>query len=119
MSCGGVLISKRHVLTTAQCVVRLENERLSSVRVGEYDTNTDQDCSNYGDCMPIRAISIEIEERIVHEKYGTEGQHLWKPYDIAVLKLVKDVTESRFIQPICLPSKDQEPQGCGIIIFFN
>ncbi|XP_046750659.1 CLIP domain-containing serine protease B9-like [Diprion similis] len=88
--CNGVLISKRYVMTTAYCA-RTSNTSLKQVsfRLGEYDLNKDD---------PTR---ISVEEVIVHEDFSPESPGHWD--DIGLLRLSRDVTFTKYIQPVCLP----------------
>lgn len=106
--CGGTLIGNRHVLTAAHCVTDLPRSfKLSVIRVGEHDLDKDLDCIGSGPnkiCAPPPE-DIEVEKVTFHECYGKPKSF---QNDIAVIKLSKNVTESEFVAPICLPYDDDE-----------
>ena len=94
-----------------------------SVRLGEYDIDTDPDCVDYGfgeECAD-KSIDREVEKVVVHENYKLPGHH----DDIALVRLKKEVEFSGlstrcvllvstksvfadFVQPLCLPMTTQE-----------
>lgn len=91
--------------------------RLDSVRLGEYDTSTTTDCLWDGDIKTICAddpITVSVEEQIPHENYRPERTD--RKFDIALLRLSRDVIFTDFVKPICLPSNatvGQKVQAAG------
>ncbi|XP_026843294.1 phenoloxidase-activating factor 1, partial [Drosophila persimilis] len=96
--CAGAVIARRVILTAAHCALaKADGHRLSSVRVGEYDTSSDPDCANTGFCAP-RSVNHAISHVIVHPDYKQGSYH----HDIALLVLKTPLNYSVATQPICL-----------------
>ncbi|EDS32650.1 conserved hypothetical protein [Culex quinquefasciatus] len=75
--------------------------RTTTVRLGEYDTSTEQDCDdNSGECAgPVQ--ELEVESVVHHALYSTSQ----RTNDIALVRLANpaNTDESANVLPICLP----------------
>lgn len=77
------------------------NFTLKSVRLGEWNTKTDVDCSEYDDkYCNVPPLNVNIAETIVHPQFSSES--LTSQNNIALLRLEKSVSFTDFIRPICL-----------------
>mgnify|MGYP003343779468 CR=1 FL=1 len=97
--CGGALISKQYIATAAHCISNIPRGwRLTSVRLGEHNLDTDIDCEEY--CVEAPK-NILVEETIPHELY--DPKNINRYHDIALLRLQRPVAFTDYIFPICLP----------------
>ncbi|EDW98165.1 spaetzle-processing enzyme [Drosophila yakuba] len=108
-NCGGALLNSRYVLTAGHCLASRELDKsgavLHSVRLGEWDTRTDPDCSTQMNgqriCAP-KHIDIEVEKGIIHEQFGPNSVD--QRNDIALVRLKRSVSYTDYVRPICLPT---------------
>lgn len=101
------MISTRYVITASHCVngkALPTDWRLSGVRLGEWDTNTNPDCEvdvrGMKDCAPPH-LDVPVERTIPHPDYIPASKN--QVNDIALLRLAQQVEYTDFVRPICLP----------------
>ncbi|XP_029833859.2 chymotrypsin-like protease CTRL-1 [Ixodes scapularis] len=98
LSCGGALISERHVITAAHCVwMPLQVQRLIKVQIGNHRNDVDE----------LGEVWAEVDEICVHADYNQRRKTSLKA-DIAIIKLKQPVNMSSRIQPVCLPRNYEE-----------
>ena len=91
--CGAVIISRFHILTAAHCLVGYPKGALV-IRVGDYNTENFENTE----------LDVFIDNTYVHEDFRKEG-HMNN--DIAVILLKSPIRFNDYVQPICLPHKNQ------------
>jgi len=96
--CGGSLVSDRHVVLAAHCLMFVEPEEIV-VRLGEYQLSTDSEPETHQDMGVTR----------IHMHPGFRQGPLFS--DVAVLELTGPARLSRHVQPICLPRPEQDFTG--------
>lgn len=69
------------------------------MRLGEWDTNQDPDCED-GVCAH-SVLNIGIENVIAHSNYKPNSKN--QEYDIALIRLNRNIIYTNWIKPICLP----------------
>ncbi|XP_017072858.1 serine protease grass isoform X2 [Drosophila eugracilis] len=91
--CGGTLINHRFILTAAHCI---SNNDSLTVRLGEFDSHSAQDCIG-SDCIP-PSEEFQIDLAFRHRDYSRSDHY----HDIGLLRLARSVEYKAHIRPICL-----------------
>ncbi|XP_051743334.1 coagulation factor X isoform X1 [Ctenopharyngodon idella] len=87
--CGGTILNQYFILSAAHCM----NQSLyTRVVLGEFDTLVNEG----------REATHDVDEILIHKKYMADTYN----NDIALIKLSKPITFTRFILPACLPEND-------------
>lgn len=94
--CSGILISKRHILTVANCVYDREFKKAKFVKLGDVKRN-EPNANTY---------TYEIIERMKHPNFTSKSID----HNIALFKLDKDVEFNDYVKPACLPNDNEEPK---------
>ncbi|XP_065078775.1 CLIP domain-containing serine protease B15-like isoform X2 [Ochlerotatus camptorhynchus] len=92
--CAGSLINSRFALTAAHCISDL------SFILTPYSIRVKKDYRTYQDYKILRSI--------IHPNYNKYSIN--KEHDVALLKLTGKVTFDEYVQPICLPRKEDHDE---------
>ncbi|KYB26332.1 Serine protease easter-like Protein [Tribolium castaneum] len=109
--CTGSIINNRVILTAAHCALaKADSYKLSSVRVGEWNSDSEIDCGEEFCGLP--AQDVLISHVIVHPGYDKQTYR----NNIALLVLRNKINYTVTAQPICLPETWSVTNRNGILV---
>nr|XP_023030360.1 serine protease easter-like [Leptinotarsa decemlineata] len=109
--CTGSIINNRVILTAAHCALaKADNYKLFSVRVGEWQTNTEIDCGEEFCGLPVQ--DIAVSHVIVHPGYQKQTFR----NNIALMVLRTKMNYTVTAQPICLPESYSVTSNDGLLV---
>ncbi|KAB7502874.1 Serine proteinase stubble, partial [Armadillidium nasatum] len=96
--CGGALLNNEWVITSAHCVQK-ENTKYLVLRMGEFNTSSEEENQKF--------FETSISRLVSHEDFRMKDYFS----DISLLKLSEPVPLGPNIQPICLPGSRNKLAG--------
>ncbi|XP_064471686.1 venom protease-like [Ornithodoros turicata] len=94
--CGGTILNERWILTAAHCFYGYTKSEFV-VRVGDYNLRRKEGRTP--------AVTIPIDRLVIHPQYRQSKKY---DYDMALVRLSRDIRYTPYAQPACLPGSSLE-----------
>ena len=101
--CGGTIIAKNLVITAAHCVEDINKSYKDELFI----------YMGHSDLKSSLIKKEKVKSILIHPQWNT---HRWYAYDIALLRLSKDIEFNNFVQPIALPNEGITGDYGGLMI---
>lgn len=96
--CGGSIVNPTTIVTAAHCIYGSEGKPWSfMVRVGEHNMRAREGSE----------VDYQVARVIRHRQYNPRSLD----FDIAILKLSRPIQMNRYVQPVCLASRELRSGG--------
>ena len=103
IKCGGTIIAKNLVITAAHCVEDIDKSYNDELFI----------YMGHSDLKSSLIKKEKVKSILIHPQWNA---HRWYEYDIALLRLSKDIEFNNFVQPIALPNEGITSDYGGLTI---
>lgn len=102
--CGGTIISVKHVLSAAHCVMNRDPSNMG-VLIGDHDISTGRDTNS---------TLFKVLQYVMHPSFVSTVRN--SPYDISVITIIGLMRFTNEIGPACLPFQHSRDSFSGAVV---
>lgn len=102
--CGGTIISVKHVLSAAHCVMN-RDPSFMGVLIGDHDISTGRDTNS---------TLFKVARYVMHPSFVSTVRN--SPYDISIITIMGQIRFTNEIGPACLPFQHSRDSFSGAVV---